>query len=211
MDPIKEAFSKVKEDMDSLRTELAFTKKELEELKRTLNQDPTHQANQPTFQHVIPTVEQPLEASKSPFLPISTGNGGVPTDKPTNQQTNQRSGNEGVPNRLNRLEKVSELLASLDELKKEVRIKFKRLTNQEMAIFTKIYELDTQGYNVEYSVLAELLSLSEISVRDYVHKITKKGIPVLKEKHGRNRILLSIDPDLKRIASLETIQTLREL
>ena len=131
--------------------------------------------------------------------------------QPTNQQTNQRTGNEGVHAQISSLEQVSQLLESLDSLKKEVRVKFKRLTQQEMLVFSAVYELQERGFIVDYPAVAQHLKLTEISIRDYTRKLIQKGIPILKSKENNKKITLSIAPELKKIASLETIYQLREL
>lgn len=235
-DKIKEAFQKVKEDIDNLRNHLYHIEQQLNELKESINtpaQTPTHQAyqtNKPTHNSNtptdIPTHKQPLYALKSPNSIISTGNEGVPTNQPTNQQTNQHPNTSSVKfalneyatlrtgekeDRISRIQRVSEILNSLDELKKEVRIKFKKLTNKEMLIFSTLYQLEEQGFAVDYSLLSEKLALSEISIRDYIRKITNKGVPVDKLKEDNKKVILSIPQDLKKIASLNTILQLREL
>ncbi|MEK6846579.1 MAG: hypothetical protein AABY16_00245, partial [Nanoarchaeota archaeon] len=98
-----------------------------------------------------------------------------------------------------------------DDLKKEVRLKFKRLTEQEMLVFSTIYQLEEQGFVVDYAILAQKLNLTEISIRDYVHKILKKEIPLIKSKEANKKIVLSIPQELKRIASLQTIFQLRNI
>ena len=217
-DPIKEAFQKVKEDIDSLKLELSSLKDLIQHIS----------SNQQTIQHITPTHNPSQTTISSSKTNISTGNEGVPTNQPTNHQTNQHTGNEGVqfnPNsslftkppvsftssRLDHLSKVTEILQSLDELKKEVRIKFKQLTEQEMLIFSVIYQLENQGFTVDYSLLSNTLKLTEISIRDYVRKIISKGIPLIKHKQQNKKILLSISQDLKKVASLDTILQLREL
>ena len=68
-----------------------------------------------------------------------------------------------------------------------------------------------QGFLVDYPLLASKLGLSETSVRDYVRKIKKKGIPLIKEKQNNKKIILHLNPEFKKIASLETILKLREI
>jgi len=189
----------------------------------------------PAFQH-IPTQEHAHYALKEHYMSISTGNDGVPTNQQTNQQTNQHppiSHGNSLQNsselhtnekfnsqkqqkmtnsdKISHLEQVSNVLNTLDNIKKELRIKFKRLTSQEMLVFSAIYSLESEGFIVDYSILAGKLALSEISIRDYVHKLIKKGIPLVKSKEDNKKIQLSIAQDLKKIASLSTILTLREL
>ena len=71
-------------------------------------------------------------------MPFSTGNDGVPTDKQTNQQTNQQTeiGNS--------MENALEVLNSLDNIKKEIRLKFKDLTEQEFLVFSIFYQLEEE-------------------------------------------------------------------
>jgi hypothetical protein len=96
-------------------------------------------------------------------------------------------------------------------LKKEVRLKFKKLTDQEMNVYSAIYQLEEQGLVVDYSLLAQKTNLSEISIRDYIRKILSKGIPLQKQKELNKRIIVGIPAELKRIASLNTLLQLRLL
>jgi predicted transcriptional regulator len=106
---------------------------------------------------------------------------------------------------------VSETLSQLDDLKKAIRQQFKVLTNQEMLVFSTLYQLEEQGFTVDYSLISQKLSLSESSIRDYILRIIKKGIPIQKTKENNKKVFLSISSDLKNIASLSTIIQLREL
>ncbi len=230
---IKEAFTRVREDIFSLGNELSQLKIELTEIKNRLKllssfienakiheitapAHPTHHQKTPTIpthnptQKLIPTDNLPLYSLKTQNMQVSIGNQGVPTNKQTNQQTNQHIIlSEKQP--ANSLEKASEILASLDVLKKEARLKFKRLTAQEMQVFSALYTLEDQGELVDYKALSLKLNLSESSIRDYIGKIQRKGIPIAKEKLNNKRVLLHISQDLKKIASLNTILQLREL
>jgi biotin operon repressor len=64
---------------------------------------------------------------------------------------------------------------------------------------------------VDYKSLSERLNLSESSIRDYIGKLINKGIPVEKKKINNKSIQLSISQNLKKIATLSTILTLRGL
>jgi hypothetical protein len=55
------------------------------------------------------------------------------------------------------------------------------------------------------------LQLSESSIRDYIGKIQKKGLPITKEKLNNKKIMLHIASELTKIASLDTLLKLREL
>src|SRR3989344_2583213 len=149
---LKEAFKKVREDTNHLSSEIGKIKQILQQLTNVTERivrnqtdqqkkeksTPTHQQITPTDKK-IPTHQQSLQAPESPNLSTSIGNNGVPTDRQTNQQTNQHinkfalikkesySENNEL-DRISQLQRASEILESLDELKKEVRFKFKSLT-----------------------------------------------------------------------------------
>jgi DNA-binding MarR family transcriptional regulator len=218
MDQIKEAFDRVKNDMDTLRAEIEEMKKSLIELcqiieqiakkdnKSEIKEIPTHPLQNPTIQHIIPThslYNNPEIASKQPF---STGNRGVPTDRQTNQQTDKSIEIASE----NSIKDAAEMLKSLDNIKREVRKKFKKLTEQEWLVFSTIYQLDEQSDQTDYRILADKLNLTESSIRDYVRKLIKKGIPVEKTKLNNKNIQLNISKNLKQIASLSTIIALRD-
>jgi hypothetical protein len=188
-----------------------------------------------------PTVPLEVKGLKYPNFELSMRNVGVPTDRQTDQQTvqqtdlpteieveqsiinqnylSQTSVSSGVDyppkfssNAKNSFSKASEILDSLDVLKKEIRLKFKGITQQEMLVFSSIYQLEERfSEGVEYRQIAIKLGLSESSIRDYVQKIISKGIPILKTRLNNKKILLSISPELKKVATLDTLIRLREI
>jgi len=242
MDPIKEAFDKIKQDILLLKSELSSLKQSMQDINSNLavltrkQQEsqtpaiPTHNPTQdhplistpthnPTHQHILQT---PIAQNNS----FSTGNRGVPTDTSTHQQTNQQTDNPlqnssfsgySAPvarsaNSPTDFEKASEILSSLDTIKKDIRLKFKRLTPQEMLVFSTIYSLEDQEIEeITYKIISQHLNLSESSIRDYANKLISKGIPVIKTRQNNKTITLSISKDLQKIANLSTINKLREL
>jgi len=106
---------------------------------------------------------------------------------------------------------AAKILDSLDSLKKEIRIKFKQLTDQEILVFSAIYQLEEEHGPVDYKALAEKLNLTESSIRDYIGRLLKKGIPVEKKRINNKQIQLGISQSLKKIASLSTILQLRDI
>jgi hypothetical protein len=237
-DNIKLAFSRVKEDILFLTSEIGLIKNELIELKSLLKElqqeivndkldliaktpiihsptvQQTYQHINPTYNNIptdTPTVPQEIGGLKSQNMTFSTGNRGVPTDRQTNQQTNPQTHLQRE-NIEENLKKASDIINSLDHLKLEIRQKFKRLTPQEMTVFSSIYELEENDpTNSTYKQIAINLKLSESSIRDYVLKIIDKGIPIKKQKIDNKKIILSISPELKKIATLSTIMQLRGL
>jgi len=262
MDPVKDAFFKIKSDISLLREAIFELKAELDDLKSQIsfqnqqNQEispknlfPADDSENPThYQHTTPlpthnpTLPQEIGGFGSQYIPVSIGNGGVQTDNPTNKPTHQQtdiSEENLTPNRFQVLnnsqfiptsnpqfkplsrdfERASQLLSSLDSLKREIRLKFKQITQQEMAVFSTIYSLEEsyklsspfEDPEISYKTLANTLNLTESSIRDYVNKLIQKGIPILKVKKNNKKVYLSISPELKKIASLSTINRLREI
>jgi hypothetical protein len=221
MNELREAFKKVKEDILLLNDEVSTLKDafsdiniKLDEISRKidiLQNKPTYTPTHPSYETATPThtptVPQAIGGLKASFSSISIGNEGVPTDRQANQQT----GIQQIIKQENALERAHEILDSLDSLKKEVRIKFKKLTEQEIKIFSLIYQLDADGEMVDYKLLSQRTRLSESSIRDYAHKIIQKGIPIFKEKLNNKQIILHVSQDLRKIASLDTILKLREI
>jgi predicted transcriptional regulator len=249
MDQIRDAFTKVKRDMDSLYFEMDSLKLNLKEINFRLSllsndiqnlskmklissppkndsfnqvlKNPTQDQSFPTHNWQIPTQKSLFNPLNAQNQGISIGNDGVPTDKQTNQQTNQQTQNtyfnpeimiKTTPkNPHNPIQTAAEILDSLDSLKKEIRLKFKRLTEQEVLVFSTLYQLDEENGNTDYKSLSERLNLTESSIRDYIGRLINKGIPVEKTKIHNKSIKLSISQDLKKIASLSTIMQLIHL
>ena len=170
-----------------------------------------------TDRHIIPTNSTNssthnlhLKGLNDQNLPISTGNQGVSTDRQTDRQTDRHIENH-APNKANSIENALEILDSLDHVKKEIRLKFKRLTDQEILVFSTIYQLDEETGYSNYKILSKKLNLTESSIRDYVGRLIKKGIPVEKNKLNNKNIRLSIPKSFKKVATLSTILQLKEL
>ncbi len=211
MDPIKEAFLKIKEDILFLKEEISQLKLQVKnaQITPTHNTLPTHQhTNTPTPFQAIPTHKHRVETPYAPNIDSSIGNNGVPTDKQTNRQTFQQT--HFIPN--SDFEQASNILSSLDDIKKGIRFKFKRLTPQEMLVFSVLYGLEEQKIKeITYRTLATQIRLSESSIRDYINKLINKGIPIEKIRQNNKTIMLKISQDLKKVVTLATIQNLRSL
>ena len=239
---IRESFFRVKEDILSLKSEINDLRYEFETLKNyikelntTLNSIRVNSFSEFNPSEINTTIRQitstnpvtstdtstvPLEIGglKGQNLDISTGNEGVSTDRQTIRQTD-RQVNETLNLREahvssidDDIKDVSVILDSLDTLRKDIRIKFKKVTDQEMAVFSTIYQIEEQNLRaVNYPEIAKRLNLTESSIRDYISRLINKGIPIIKEKVNNKKIVLKISPDLKKLATLSTIMQLREL
>ncbi len=197
----------------SLNLENIFKKKELQ-LQANNPAIPTNNPTQNSSKSAIPTNNPTQNLNKTEFITekkiFSIGNGGVPADRQTDRQTDEDD-EKLIKKELNSVDNAFQLLNSLDSLKREIRFKFKRLTPQEMLIFTTIYQIEEEGGISDYRTLSQRLNLTESSVRDYIGKLIKKEIPIEKNKIKNKTIVLSISKNLKRIVSLSTIFELRNI
>ncbi len=225
MDPVKGAFDKVKQDIEflkyelnTLRTGVVETRERMIEICEVIkkidekleSRASTHKPKIQTLPTPTSTHKLPLEALKPQNLHISTGNEGASTDRQTDRQTHRQTQKE-PKNEENSFENALEILNSLDDIKKEVRLKFKRLTEQETLIFSTIYQIEEEQGYANYKLIATKLDLTESSVRDYVGRLIQKRIPVEKKKVNNKQIQLFISQNLKKIAPLSTILQLRDL
>lgn len=229
MENIKEAFYKVKQDIRELREEVSLLNNlNLESKKRmidlceiienlTIKMNKIDSDRQTNKQTNIQTEKKNIYSNNSfnstnnlnikplndQIQPISIGNQGVQTDKQTDKQTDRQTQNT--------LDYAAEMLDSLDNLKKELRLKFKRLTEQELLVFSAIYQISEEIGHSDYKSLSKRLNLSESSIRDYVRRLLNKEIPLEKNKINNKEVKITISSKLKKIASLNTILELRNL
>jgi len=225
MDPVKDAFDKVKQDIAFLKDELNNLRKgvvetrermiEMCEIIKKIDEKiesvaSTHKPKTQTLPTPSSTHKSSLEALKPSNLHLSTGNEGVSTDRQTDRQTDTQTQKEPKINE-NSFDSALEMLESLDSIKKEIRLQFKRLTEQEILIFSTIYQIEEEQGYANYKLLAKRLNLTESSVRDYVGRLIQKRIPVEKKKVNNKQIRLFISPNLKKITPLSTILQLRDL
>ena len=228
MDKVKDAFGKVRSDINSLSQEMNKLHNEVYEITEILKQitskienisennsknTPTHKSEIPTPSTHPSTLQHSLEPLKPLNSSISTGNQGVPTDRQTDRQTDKNSQNPLEETNIgqNIIDHAAEILDSLDSAKKEIRLKFKRLTDQELLVFSTLYQFDEELGYTDYKTLAKHLNLTESSIRDYVGRLIKKNIPVEKVRINNKNIHLKVSDNLKKIASLQTILHLKDL
>ncbi|MBU2615501.1 MAG: hypothetical protein KKC19_00155 [Nanoarchaeota archaeon] len=227
-----------KENLAEIYSILSEINKKLD--KNLINHSSTHNQTNATDSTNSSTHNHLLEPLKFQNKPFSNGNEGVPTDRQTDRQTDNQHENISKIEKNNTsyltdvisleslranldlqesqahisstpIDDAAMILNSLDSLKKEIRLKFKRLTEQEITVFSTLYQIDEETGPTDYKTIASRLSLTESSIRDYIGRLIKKGIPVDKKKMNNKLILLSISENLKRVASLPTILELRDL
>ncbi|MAE49339.1 hypothetical protein CMI48_00775 [Candidatus Pacearchaeota archaeon] len=236
MDPVKEAFTKVKQDIKFLQEQITQIHEELQEINRTIPRQTDRHINQTDLDTStdISTHNMPLEPVSEQFPVSSIGNEGVSTDRQTirqtdnslnqaensqqnttethlNQQENaqkfaQSSGNEPQ----NQFNEATEAIAALEAIQGNIKTQISSLTPQEFAVFTHIYQHNLQETTPSYQQLAQEFGLSESSIRDHVKGLIVKGIPIEKTKHNNKKITLKLAENLQKIASLDALLLLRE-
>jgi len=178
-------------------------------LANTLDRQTQKDKNK-TSNAYISTYNLPLGGLNSQNLSISKGNQGVQTNKQTIRQTDKKE--IIIKNiRKNTVDDAVDILSSLDSVRKRLRLDFKSLTDQEWLVFSTLYTLEEENSDVNYRIIANKLSLTESSIRDYIARLIKKGIPINKKKVNNKNIYLSVSENLKKVAPLHQILELREI
>jgi DNA-binding MarR family transcriptional regulator len=236
MDPVKEAFAKVKQDMQFLQEQIVLLHEELGEINRTLSRQTDRHINQTDLDTSTDTQthKTAVEAPIAPFPQTSTGNEGVSTDRQTIRQTdngpNQAQNQPQNPKEThtdsqensqefalsagdrsqNKFQEATEAIQALEAIQGNIKAQIESLTPQEFAVFTHIYQHNLQETQVDYRKLAQEFGLTESSIRDHVKGLITKGIPVEKVKHNNKKITLKVAETLQKIASLDALLVLRE-
>ncbi len=239
---LRKAFFRIKQDILSLGNEISGIKEDLLEIKSfLLSLEQTSQpsnsekntSNTPnslekpqtnTSTHTLESSTHPVTSTHTSTVPyeigglkpsnldVSIGNEGVSTDRQTDRQTDIRQINPLKTPIQQDFSRASEILDSLDTIKKSIRLNFKNITPQEMLVFSTIYQLeDLNIEEINYQKIASKLKLSESSIRDYVQRLILKGIPITKIKANNKKISLKVSSELRKIASLDTIIRLKEI
>jgi len=187
----------VREREIKLSEEISLLKKELEEVKKLLvllHNNYNKSSFNLDLSNVNMTDEQKNKTHSSSILTytplFSTGNEGVQTNKQTDKY-------------------IPEMFETVNKLKFELKQKFRSLTKQEFKVFSAIYLLEEEGL-VDYPILAQKLSLSESAIRDYIMKLQRKGIPIIKKRINNKKVILSIRKELKHLVSLDLLVKMRE-
>lgn len=200
---LKRTFEMIRKEISSLNTEIIAMKREILALKNAFE-------NQAHLRHISGTQNKPLFKSLNfrrikPYFQSSTRNDGV-------QALRQQSGNSQAHNLDNSAldkETSAQLSTAINNLKTDLKQKFKSLTKQEFLIFSKIYTLQEELNAVTYTDIASQTGLTENAVRDYISRLIHKGIPIIKERINNRQVILKIPQELKKIATLENLTKLK--
>ncbi|MBI2672352.1 hypothetical protein HYX16_05445 [Candidatus Woesearchaeota archaeon] len=193
---IKNSFLKVKQDIDSLKTQISEVKALIED-----------------FQKKLKSPDQTLTFSKNslntPQETSSTGNQGVYADMHADMQTcihsfNRHSTDMQTYKQTNstltfsKIKEPSKNWASFDL--PQIDSLFLSLTKGEFLVFLTIYQTEEDiKRGVSYLELSRHFSLSEGCIRTYISQLLKKQAPITKIRLNNKLTLLSIDKDFRSL------------
>lgn len=196
-DPIKEAFGKVKEDMELLKKEINTNKKAISEQNKVLEE-------------IKGDLKEILKEKKeikdnSAFFNVSIGNKGVVDDRRLSMVNSRR-----LSTMINDQQQATTTEEEVKNLNQTLTFRFKNLTDREFSVFLAIYELEQElGGDVTYVDLANRLNLTESSVKTHVNRILSKQIPIQKERFFNRKSSLSIKKGFKDPKVLSELIKLR--
>ena len=190
---IKQSFLKVKEDIETLKTQLNEVKSLILAFQKSPNSEQKSDLKQSTSE------EAPQEIS-------STGNQGVYADIHSFIHSHMHSFNRhstdiqqtNMPTKTN-LNKQIPIIWPQTNLS-EIDSHFLTLTKGEFLCFLTIYQIEEDlKRGVSYLELSRHLSLSEGCIRTYVSQLLKKGAPLQKIRLNNKLTLLIITQNFRSL------------
>ena len=182
---IKQAFSKVKEDIQSLQSQVKLIEEE-------------HRKNKEEIEKIVSKINEIyklLKEEKGMSEEGSIGNEGVNhliNQSITNQSFNQSINHSNPQNDQNLNPNIKEVTQKLDNI-------FFKLSKQELKLFLMIYQLEDEGLYPNYKNLSIKMQLSEHCIRSHISSLFKKNAPIIKTKLGNHTTLLSLNKDFKAL------------
>ena len=190
---VKEAFSKVKEDMLSIKYSIDELKSQLlaKETHNKLLDLEIHHLKSILKQNQAKTQETTETPITNPIFLVSSGNKGVFRQTDNRQTTDIRH---------------------IFDTESNIEAIFISLTEKEFLIFLTLYQLEEELKKpLPYAQLANKLSISQSSIRDHISEIIRKKAPIIKIKTNNKKVLLSIDKTFKNLNIMSKILTLRHI
>ena len=209
---LKLAFEKVRKDIEFLGEEMKALRRDLDEIKANFTNKgskrnegvPTDkQTNQHINRQTTDKLSTLVDESFSPLLDF-------PTQTPTHNPTDVQQSNTSFQQSNTKLQHVSDFSAIVESMKTDLKKRFKSLTKQEFYIFSILFTVDKSQNSVTYKDIAAKTQLSESSIRDYIQRIAKKGIPIVKERLNNKITILKIPEEIRNLATLDNLLRLRD-
>lgn len=192
-DSIKEAFSKVKEDIQRLEKELAEAK------KTNLEQKEAILALNKKIGDLLSS-DKNLELDSNFLEESSIGNKGVLSTSTVSTVTASTT-----------FRQPFDIDGDDNPVVADIKKKFQSLTEREFAVFAATYQLEEElGSPITYADLAVKLSLSRSSIRDHVGELLLKNVPLIKYQAGDRKVSLSIKKGFRELNVMSQILTFRD-
>ncbi len=133
----------------------------------------------------------------------STGNKGASNN---HQQSTINNHQQSTTNH----QQSTEAKKAIETLERDLAISFKMLTDREFSVFMAISELSGQHGETTYTQVANILNLTETSIRGAVNRIISKNLPVNKERIFNGKTSLFLRKDFKELNLLNKLIRLRQ-
>ena len=193
---VRNSFSNVKNDIFNLKTDLKTIKNSSEEQKTEIN-------NLNSKVNDLKDGILEIKAILASFKEVSTGSNGVINNHQQSTVNNQQS--TTINERQQNIPKNT-----LKALEKDFEKQFQTLTDREFSVFMAILELEKQSGEVNYSLIANHLNLTETTVRGTANRLISKGLPVKKERYFNGKVSLMVKEDFHDLNLLNKLIRLRE-
>lgn len=105
--------------------------------------------------------------------------------------------------------KEQDLKRPISDIKRDLEVKFRGLTDREFSVFMAVYQLEEQLPDVNYSDVSKLLNISEMTVRGYVNSLLIKKIPLEKRRMYNKKVFLAISHEFRELNLASFLLTLR--
>ena len=187
---IRNSFDNVKVHIKSLEVEINQLKAKISKIEAVLEEIRLELKNQ---KKVAPKDEDQTSTQEN-FDFISSGNKGVQSIITNNHQYNS------IPNTQSPM---------FINLKKELELVFRTLTDREFSIFMVVYAIDKEGKEANYQEIAKQLGISDHTIRGYVSSLISKNVPIQKERYLNGKVSLSIKNEFKQLDLYQKLLKLR--
>jgi len=197
---IRNSFSKVKSDIDSLAERVNSIENTLKELKNE-NLESNSKINQ--ISEILIEIKADLKDLKktqdSSFFG-STGNKGVTQQTTTNNNKQQQTTtNNNKPQQQATTSNKQQPKEPQNPNPREIYLEniFKNLTDREFSTFVAAYEIAKERGEATFELLAERLNLTEAHLRGLIGTLINKKAPLEKERimHGKVSLFIRKDFD----------------
>jgi len=179
---VKVAFSKVKEHIIALESEVNKNKEEVTAYK----------------QEIINLKQEVENLRKELVLRMEDSKPSEPKDLGFKDSS---SGNKGVYSFNHSFVKQSlNSHSAIQGFKQDFDKTFSNLSQQEFLTFLTIYQLEEEIQNVSYVDVSRKLNLTEGCIRTYISSLLKKGVPLIKYKYNNKQVFLRINPEFRALS-----------